>query len=127
QGRGQKSRKVLLDTVAGNHSIVPIAVELPRLDREFAHDRVRDLEPGRVLSAVELGFYFETAGSAGVGDQIHDGFVVEEWSAAPILRDVRGVWTTLGSSGLHIHDVRDIGPRQSRSEWCESVTSLECT
>jgi len=37
------------------------------------------------------------------------------------------VWTTLGSSGLQIHDVRDIGPRQSRPEWCESVTSLECT
>src|SRR6266508_2183650 len=88
RGTSLGAGSILVFQLARLQFVVPLAVELVRVQSKIAHLSFRDLNAGSVFSGVELGLYAQARGGAGVPDQLDERFERSQWLAPPVLRDV---------------------------------------
>ena len=73
----------------GLDGVVPLSVELARLELDLLHLLPGDLPSRRILAAIQPASHRQSLGRRRASDQIHDGLVISQRLAAPIRRDER--------------------------------------
>src|SRR2546423_14101735 len=69
------------------HGVVPLAVPVVSGEGDCGELLVGDLDPGRVVALVVLGFDLETFAGGGVGDQLDNDPVAREGPTPPVHGD----------------------------------------
>ena len=67
--------------------IVPFAVEFVGIDINLLHFFRRDLSSGRVFAAIQPASYAQPFCGSGLGNEVHNRFVVPQWLTTPVRRN----------------------------------------